>query len=210
MHRHNCRCFQQHLWMLLQCLRALCFAPGGVGSIWKYSKALVRATGVSQRCAYRFRTDLHLPDEIAVSVKSPILVWVDHTMIGDFTDILIGLLLPPKTRHLNLTTLAPIQYLSADCIVTWSVHRMCIIRHSLISWFQNCDATNIGCVAIENPRISHQIWHYFTATQRISIALQFRIREVKELLQLHNLRTDHVIIRSELKNLIGAKELPKW
>jgi len=31
------------------------------------------------------------------------------------------------------------------------------------------------------------------------------VREVKERLKLHNLRTDHVMIRSELKYLIGAK-----
>jgi len=31
------------------------------------------------------------------------------------------------------------------------------------------------------------------------------MREVKEQLKLHNLRTDHVTIRSELKYLIGAK-----
>jgi len=31
------------------------------------------------------------------------------------------------------------------------------------------------------------------------------MREVKEQLTLHNLRTDHVTIRSELKYLIGAK-----
>jgi len=45
--------------MLLQSLRALCKAPGGAGSIWKHLEALVRATGVSGRIAYDFRTDLH-------------------------------------------------------------------------------------------------------------------------------------------------------
>jgi len=45
--------------MLLQSLRALCKAPGGSGSIWKYLEALVRATGVSGRFACGFRTDLH-------------------------------------------------------------------------------------------------------------------------------------------------------
>jgi len=32
--------------------------------------------------------------------------------------VAIGPVLPPKTRHFNLTTLAPIKYLSSDCIVT--------------------------------------------------------------------------------------------
>jgi hypothetical protein len=48
--------------MLLQSLRAFCKAPGGAGSIWKYLEALVRATGVSGRFAYGFRTDLHFVD----------------------------------------------------------------------------------------------------------------------------------------------------
>jgi len=33
--------------MLLQSLRALCLAPGGSGSVWKYLEALVRSPGVS-------------------------------------------------------------------------------------------------------------------------------------------------------------------
>ena len=48
--------------MLLQSLRALCFAPGGPGSIWKYIVALVRSTGVSGRFACGFRTNLHFAD----------------------------------------------------------------------------------------------------------------------------------------------------
>jgi hypothetical protein len=49
--------------MLLQYLRALSKAAGGAGSIWKYIKALARATGVSGRFAYGFRTELHFADE---------------------------------------------------------------------------------------------------------------------------------------------------
>jgi len=48
--------------MLLHSLRALCKAPGGAGSIWKYSEALARATGVSERFAYGFRTEIHYAD----------------------------------------------------------------------------------------------------------------------------------------------------
>ena len=62
MHLQNCRCFQEHLRMLLQSLRALCFAPGGAGSIWNYLGAPVRSTGVSGRFACGFRTDLHFAD----------------------------------------------------------------------------------------------------------------------------------------------------
>ena len=65
MHLHNCRCFQEHLRMLLQSLRALCSAPGGPGSIWNHFGAPVRSTGVSGRFACGFRTDLHFADVIA-------------------------------------------------------------------------------------------------------------------------------------------------
>jgi hypothetical protein len=45
--------------MLLHSLRALCKAPGGAGSIWKYLEVLPGATGVSGRFGYGFRTELH-------------------------------------------------------------------------------------------------------------------------------------------------------
>jgi len=62
MHLHNCRCFQEHPRILLQSLSALCKAPGGPGSIWKYLAALVRATGVSGRFGCGFLTNLHFAD----------------------------------------------------------------------------------------------------------------------------------------------------
>ena len=40
--------------------------------------------------------------------------------------IAIGPVLPAKTRHFKFTTLAPIQYLSSDCIMTWSLRRLCL------------------------------------------------------------------------------------
>ena len=49
--------------MLLHGLRALCKAPGGAGSSQKYLEALARATGVSERFAYGFQTELHFADE---------------------------------------------------------------------------------------------------------------------------------------------------
>jgi len=123
--------------------------------------------------------------------------------------VAIGPVLPPKTQHFNRTTFTPIKCLSSDRIVTWSVHRVCNISRSFTSRFQNCDATNIHCVSIESPRFSHQIWRYFTVTQQVLVASPFWMREVKELLKLCNLHTDHVMIRSEPNNLIWAKELPK-
>jgi len=48
--------------MLFQSLSALCLAPGGSGSIWKYLGALVRSTGVPGRFACGFWTALHFAD----------------------------------------------------------------------------------------------------------------------------------------------------
>ena len=48
--------------MLWQGLRALCKAPGGAGSNWKYLEALARATGVTGRFDYSSRTKLHFAD----------------------------------------------------------------------------------------------------------------------------------------------------
>jgi len=59
---HQCRCFQKYVRILLHSLRVFCKAPGGAGSVWKYLEALARATGVSERLAYGFRTEIHLAD----------------------------------------------------------------------------------------------------------------------------------------------------
>ena len=119
--------------------------------------------------------------------------------------VAIGPVLPPKTRHFNITTLASIKYLSSDRIMTWSVCRLCSSSRSFTSRFQICVPTNIRWVAIENPLISRKMGLYFTATQRITVGSQIWKREVKERLEMHNLRTDHLLIWSELKYLIGAK-----
>jgi len=59
MYLHNCRCFQEHLRMPLQSLRALSLAPWGPWSIWKYFEALVRLAWVAVWFACGFQTDLH-------------------------------------------------------------------------------------------------------------------------------------------------------
>jgi hypothetical protein len=119
--------------------------------------------------------------------------------------VAIGPVLPPKTRHFKFTILAPIKYLSSDRIVTWSVCRLCSFSRSFTFRSQIWDRTNIRCVAIENPPIWRKISRYLTATLRILVESQIWEREVKARLNLHNLRTDHVMIRSELKYLTGTK-----
>ena len=80
MHLHNCRCFQEHLRMLLQSLRALCLAPRGSGSVWKYLEALVRSPGVSGRITCGFRTELHFADGTLQEVKQK--GWPIQRLVG--------------------------------------------------------------------------------------------------------------------------------
>ena len=107
---------------------------------------------------------------------------------------------------------APIKYFSSDRIMTWCICRLCSFSRYLISGFQICDPTNIRWVAIENPWMSVKIYAYFTATRQISARSQFSKQEVKDRLELHNLRIHHVMIRSELEYLIRAKNVAtaKW
>ena len=62
----NCRFFQENLRMLMQSLRALCKAPEGCGSIWKFLQAPVRATGVSVTFVCSFQTDLHFANNLGL------------------------------------------------------------------------------------------------------------------------------------------------
>ena len=116
-----------------------------------------------------------------------------------------GAVLPPKTRHFKSTIFPPIKYLSSDRIMTWSVRKLSSFSPSFTSCIQICDRTNKRGGAIENARNSLKNRLYSTATQRISVRSQIWMREVKQELKLHNLRTDHVMIRLELIYLIGAK-----
>jgi len=74
-HLHQCRCFQQHVRMLFHSLKALCKAPGGAGSIWKYLDALARAARVSGRMAYGFLTELHFADDALGSSYASMHSW---------------------------------------------------------------------------------------------------------------------------------------
>ena len=119
--------------------------------------------------------------------------------------VAIGPVIPPTTWHFNITTLAPIKYLSSDRITTWSIRRLCRISRSFTSHVQNGDLTNICLVIIKNPRISPTIVRFLKATQRLLVGSPIWKREVKERLILYNLHINHVTIRSQLIYLTGAK-----
>jgi hypothetical protein len=109
------------------------------------------------------------------------------------------------------STLTPIKWLSSDCIVTWSVRRLCSICPSFTSRCQIWDWSIIRWIAVTEGNISAEKCGFSIATQRILVRSQMWEREVKEGLKQQNLHTDHVMIRSELRYLIGAKIVDvKW
>jgi len=102
------------------------------------------------------------------------------------------------------STFAPFKYLSCDRIVTRSVCRLCSTSLSFTSHCQICDWSNIRWIAVKEGDISAEKCGFSIATQRILVRSQMWEREVKEGLKLHDLHTDHITIRSELRYLIGA------
>jgi len=117
-----------------------------------------------------------------------------------------GPVLPPKTQHLMFTILAPINYLSSDRLMTWSICTLCSVSRSFTSRWQICESrTNIRRVAIENPETSPKICCYFPAIEWILVWSQIWKWEVEERLKLYNLHIDHVMIWPELRYIIAAK-----
>jgi len=116
-----------------------------------------------------------------------------------------GPVLPPNTRHFTFTILAPIQYLSSDRIMTWSMCILCSISGVSCSLCQICNQANIHCVAMNNQQISHTLWFYFTVIQRILVRLQIWNRQEETRLKLHNLRIGHALIQAELGYWFVAK-----
>jgi len=61
---YNCKCFEDHLRLLLQSLKEICLAAERLWSIGKYLKALVVSTGLSWRLTCGFRTDLDFAEAV--------------------------------------------------------------------------------------------------------------------------------------------------
>jgi len=87
-HLENCRCFLEHLRLLLESLRALCSAPGESGSIYKYLEVLVKLPRVSGRIACGFWTDLHFADRHCL-----VQVVVHHQHVYRVNDIVCWIML---------------------------------------------------------------------------------------------------------------------
>jgi hypothetical protein len=129
--------------------------------------------------------------------NQPAMCWAGYTRTGG----------PFHSSSTLPQNVAPIMYLSSDRIITWSLPRFCSFSSSFTSRGQICDRTNIRWVSVKLRHILPQNRWLTIATQRLSVWSDIWQWEVKEQLKLYNLRTDHVMIPSELKYLIWAKNV---
>ena len=104
-------------------------------------------------------------------------------------------------------TFGPIKQLRSQHITTWWIRRLCSYMRSSTSCFRICDLINICWIAVKYHQIFSKLCGFSKVTQRIFVRSQIWQREVKERLNLHNVRTDHVMEWSELKYIIGAKSV---
>jgi len=167
----------------------------------------VLATVLGCVAVVRVRTDL----EATVRIRYRHVTWTGWLVPGcypncTYTHGFSARLEPDHGYNFTVhTSLAVIECLSSDCILTWSVCELCSSSRSFTSRFQICDPTDNHWVAAKWGQVVREISGFSIATQRILVGLQLWNREVNERLELHNLRTDHVMIRSELRYLIGTK-----
>jgi len=103
------------------------------------------------------------------------------------------------------TTLAPIKYLSFDRIMTWSIRKLFSFSRSFTSCIQICNPIDIRLMVVKEWLNWSEIGGFSIATQGILVGSKIWKWEVKEWLKLHNIRIDHVVIQSELKYLIEAR-----
>jgi len=117
-----------------------------------------------------------------------------------------GRVVPRSRFHITVpATFAPIENVSCDCIVTWSIRRLYRMNHCFTSRVQIGDPTNSHCVALKKRSILGETGGFLIATKRIVVGSKIWTWEVKQRLILHNLHIDEVTIRSELRYLIIAK-----
>jgi len=95
--------------MLLQSLRALCLAPGGSGSVWKYLEALVRSPGVSWRIVCGFRTELHFADVSPQAEEYAVVIPTKFKDLHGWADCVDGFIRVVKqTNKMHIVTVGAI------------------------------------------------------------------------------------------------------
>jgi len=124
----------------------------------------------------------------------------------DINPRFFGQVVPGPQFHITVpATLPPTKYMTCDRIMTWSIRRLYRNHCSFTSCFQVGDPTNIRWVALKKRTISGVIWGFSIVTQQILVRSYIWMLEVKERLKLDILRTDRVVIQSELKYLVVGK-----
>jgi len=117
-----------------------------------------------------------------------------------------GRVVPGLRFHITVpATLAPIENMSCDRIMTWPIRRLSRIDRSFTSRCHIGDPSNTRWVALKQRTFPGKIRRFLIATKWIFVRSQICTRVVKEPIILHNLRIDHVMIWSELWYSIGAK-----
>ena len=96
------------------------------------------------------------------------------------------------------TTFAAIKYFNYECIITWSVCRLCSSSSYFSSRFEIYDLTDICWVVVKSGKVLGKIRRFLITTERILVRSHIWNRHVKEQLELYNLHTGHVTIWSEL------------
>ena len=118
----------------------------------------------------------------------------------------LGRIVPAPRIHFTVpATFTPLQYLRSKPIITWWLCRSCSFSCSCTLNFHICYRTNICSIAVRWHQILSKIHGLSIATQWILVWSQIWQHEVHERLKVHNVRTDHVMVQSELRYLIGAK-----
>jgi len=69
-----------------------------------------------------------------------------------------------------------IKYLSSEHIVTWCIRELCSFKTSLMYRSAILNLSNIGCVAVKNPRFGRDFVWSFIATKQILFEVHWRPR----------------------------------
>ena len=94
--------------------------------------------------------------------------------------------------------------------MTWSIRKLFSFSHSFIFCTEICNPTDIGWMVVTQSLNLRAIGWFSIATQRILVGLQLWKWEVEKRLKLHNLRIDRVVIQTEPKYSIGARNADYW
>jgi len=113
----------------------------------------------------------------------------------------------PQSASRKSKVLARNMLVNSDCISTCSIRIICSFRCSFAPCSPVYDAINISLVAVENQQHSIHFLLYFTATWWRLIWLEFVQWEMKERIKVYISLINHVVIWSDNKYLIAAKDV---